>query len=123
MIGLRHSLAPKMAARVEALVGVDAFAGQTLDTSDPDFLILAANRIAAQKAGAPIKGEKNRVKPGPGLIFFDGSAKLGFTTRNTEVGLGWICVGQLQAPAAVVQAWRSHQPSSAKILYFGNLRG
>jgi hypothetical protein len=126
MVGLRPVVAPKSAARVQELAGAGAFKSGQLDLADNKaFAILAASPEAVTKLGKPrVSGEKNRIAPASGLVYFDGQSRLAIALGPaTPEGTGWVCVGQVQIPGSVLHAWSQGEPGSRRMIYFGNLRG
>lgn len=122
LVGVAPVLAPRHAQRLIELAEAKAFEGQMLDVSQPHLVVLGAD-AAKLKGKAAVQGEKSRVAPGPGLLYFDGESKLAILTGDAKLDPRWVCVGQVKVQGPVVKGWREKKPTSLKMVYFGNLRG
>lgn len=117
MLGLRESLAPKSKRALEILVSGEAFKGRKVEFGE-NVVILKAHPAKTLKA---VTGEKNRVKPGPGQVYFDGRGTLVFTFETpSSLAPDWVCIGQIQVPATTVKGWRERSSDFQEVGFFGH---
>lgn len=117
MLGLRDSLAPKFNKALESLISKEAFKGRKVEYGE-GLVVLKAH---PQKTLATSSGEKNRVQPAPGQVYFDGKGTLAFTLdTSARVPPEWVCIGQIQVPPATVKGWRDSSPDFQEVGFFGH---